>query len=411
MTPSRDASVRTRKYAQKSEALLAAAALLFNQRGVKGATLSDVAAHVGLAKNSVTYYYRKKEDLATACFLRAIADYQRFIDLAAARTTVAERIRALFHQLAMRLAAIEAGTQPALMLFYDLRALPQPQIDQVFTAYTDMFRRIRDLLRSPQAATLSRNERNARGHLLLSTLNNLRAWLQRHEPHEYARIAERAANILLHGMAGPASVWHDHGAEQQWLLGSDTDMAPGSFLRSATELINEQGYRGASVTRISERLHLTKGAFYARHDAKDDLVTLCFDRSFEIMRQALTLSQSAPGTGWDQLCTVTRGLVRLQLSDGGPLLRLTAISALPDPVQRARIRETTGRLTERMASLVVEGIMQGSVRPLDASLAAQIALCGINAAAELQRWSTHADADSAVALYAKPLLLGLLHQD
>ena len=411
MTPSRDASARTLKYAQKSEALLAAAALLFNQRGVKGATLSDVAAHVGLVKNSVTYYYRKKEDLASACFLRAIEDHHRFIDRAAERATVAERVSELFRQLSVRLAAIEEGTQPALMLFYDMRALPQPQIDQVFAAYTDMFRRVRDLLRGPETAALSRQEQNARGHILLSTLNNLRAWLQRHEPHEYGRIAERAADIVLRGMAGPASAWHDRGAEQQWVLGSETDMAPGSFLRSATELINEQGYRGASVTRISERLHLTKGAFYARHEAKDDLVTQCFDRSFEIMRQALTLSQSVPGTGWDQLCTVTRGLVRLQLSDAGPLLRLTAISALPDPVQRARIRETTGRLTERLASLVVEGVMQGSVRPLDASLAAQIALCGINAAVELSRWSAHASADSAAALYAKPLLLGLLHQD
>lgn len=411
MTPRQDASARTLKYAQKSEALLAAAALLFNQRGVKGATLADVAAHVGLVKNSVTYYYRKKEDLASACFLRAIEDHHRFIDRAAAQTSVAERVSTLFQQQAMRLAAIEAGTQPALMQFHDLRALPQPQIAQVFAAYTDMFRRVRDLLRSPENTALSRPACNARGHLLLSALNNLRAWLQRHEPHEYGRVAERAADILLRGMAGPASAWHTHGAEQPWVLGSDTDMAPGSFLRSATELINEQGYRGASVHRIAERLHLTKGAFYARHDAKDDLVMLCFERSFEIMRQALTLSQSAPGTAWEQLCAVTRGLVRLQLSDGGPLLRLTAISALPDPVQRARIRETTGRLTERLASQIVEGVMQGTVRPLDASLAAQIALCGINAAAELQRWSADASADNVAALYAKPLLLGLLQQD
>lgn len=410
MTQSLADAARTLKFTHKREALLFAAAELFNQRGVKGATLADVAAHVGLVKNSVTYYYRKKEDLATACFLRAIDDHLGFIAQAATRATVADRLHALFAQLARRLAETEAGTQPALILFHDLRTLPQPQLAQVFAAYTGMFKRVRDLLLGPETAGLTRDEYNARGHILLSTLNSLRSCVQRHEPHEYARVAERSADILLRGLAGHAATWQDAGAEQDWLLNSETDMAPGSFLRSATELINEQGYKGASVTRIAERLHLTKGAFYARHEAKDDLVTLCFTHTFDIVRKALSLAQAAPGTGWDHLCLATRGLVRFQLSAAGPLLRLTAISALPDPAHRARILEATGRLTERMANLIVEGVMQGSVRPLDASLAAQIALSGINAAAELQRWSPKASADNAAALYARPLLLGLLHR-
>ncbi len=409
MTPHPDAAVeRTRKFTHKREAVLAAAADLFNRRGVRGATLADVAASVGLVKNSVTYYYRKKEDLATACFLRAIEEHQAFIAQAAAQPSVAARVGTLFAQLAQRLATIEAGTQPARILFHDLRALPPPLVAQVFAAYTEMFRRVRDLLRGPETAGLSREALNARGHLLLSTLNNLRSSVLRREPHEYARIAERAADIALRGMAGPAATWQDSGAEQAWVLDSASDMAPGSFLRSATELINELGYKGASVTRISERLQLTKGAFYARHDAKDDLVTQCFSHTFATVRKALGLAQAAPGSAWDQLCLATRGLVLFQRSPAGPLLRLTAISALPDPEHRARILDETNRLTERMTSLVVEGMMQGSVRPLDASLAAQIALNGINAAAELHRWSPTAAAGNVAALYARPLLLGLL---
>lgn len=408
MTPSPDAAERTRKFTHKREAVLAAAADLFNQRGVKGAALADVAASVGLVKNSVTYYYRKKEDLATACFLRAIEVHHAFIARAAAHATVAERVTALFTQLAQRLAAVEAGTQPALILFHDLRALPQPMLEQVFTAYTEMFRRVRDLLRGPETAGLSREALNARGHILLSTLNRLRENVQRHEPQEYGRIAERAADIVLRGMASPDAAWADSGAEQAWVLDAAADMAPGSFLRSATELINEQGYKGASVTRIAERLQLTKGAFYARHEAKDDLVSQCFAHTFAVVRKALNLAQATPGSAWDQLCLATRGLVLFQRSPAGPLLRMTAISALPDPVHRARILDENNRLTERMTSLVVEGVMQGSVRPLDASLAAQIALNGINASAELQRWSPQSCAANVAALYARPLLGGLL---
>ena len=72
----------TPRYQEKREGVLNAAAVLFNQRGVKDATLSDIAASVGLVTNSVPYYYRKKEDLATACFLRTI---DAFNELAAWR--------------------------------------------------------------------------------------------------------------------------------------------------------------------------------------------------------------------------------------------------------------------------------------------------------------------------------------
>ena len=63
---------QTRRFEQKREAILDAAAALFNEKGVRGATLQDVAQSVGLMTNSITYYYRKKEDLATACLLRTI---------------------------------------------------------------------------------------------------------------------------------------------------------------------------------------------------------------------------------------------------------------------------------------------------------------------------------------------------
>ena len=43
-----------------------------NRRGIKAGTLSEVAASVGLATNSLTYYYRKKEDLVVACLMRSI---------------------------------------------------------------------------------------------------------------------------------------------------------------------------------------------------------------------------------------------------------------------------------------------------------------------------------------------------
>ena len=76
-----NASPQTARFQEKREAILGAVAALFKQRGVKGATLADIAGSVGSVgrvTDSVTYYYRKKEDLATVCFLRAIEIYDGF---------------------------------------------------------------------------------------------------------------------------------------------------------------------------------------------------------------------------------------------------------------------------------------------------------------------------------------------
>ena len=68
--PHRLLKPQTARFHEKRDTILAAAAARFNDLGVKGATLAEIAASVGLVTTSITYYYRKKEDLATACFLR-----------------------------------------------------------------------------------------------------------------------------------------------------------------------------------------------------------------------------------------------------------------------------------------------------------------------------------------------------
>jgi tetratricopeptide (TPR) repeat protein len=49
-----------------------------------------------------------------------------------------------------------------------------------------------------------------------------------------------------------------------------------TFLTAATRLINQRGYRGASVDKISQQLNVTKGSFYHHHETKEELIGACF---------------------------------------------------------------------------------------------------------------------------------------
>jgi AcrR family transcriptional regulator len=199
----------TARFQEKREAVLAAASRLFNQQGVKGATLADIAASVGLVTTSVTYYYRKKEDLATACFLRALVAHEAMVADAVARggDTVAGRLAAFFRCHAAALGAADGGAQPPLIVFNDLRALPEPQQTEVFTAYTNFFRSVRGLFKGPETAAWSREDLNARTHIVVSVAHWVRNWIHRFELDDYPRVAARVTDIVLRGLAAPGSAW------------------------------------------------------------------------------------------------------------------------------------------------------------------------------------------------------------
>lgn len=398
----------TRRFAAKREALVAAASRLFNERGVRGVTLTDVAQCVGLAKNSVTYYFPRKEDLAAACFLRSIEVFTGIIERVHALSTPGERIRELI-ALHLRLhARIRSGEHPPVMAFRDIRALAPAVAGEVFEAYTAMFRRMRALLKGAATQSLGSDELNARAHLLVSFVNRLPQLVPRHDGGDSQGLVLRLGDMVLHGLRGAAASWLESGPEQHWQLDTGAQPATDSFLHAATVLINEQGYRGASVVRIAQRLQLTKGAFYHHHATKDDLVEQCFERSLRITRAALALARQTPGDGWLRVCCAVRGLVRYQVSPAGPLLRSTASAALPDPKRRARVTHAFAPVHDQLSGLVATGVADGSIRQTDALLCARYVLDSIDAAAELRRWVRAASEANVAALYVYPMLNGLV---
>ena len=181
---------------------------------------------------------------------------------------------------------------------------------------------------------------------------------------------------------------------------------PAALLRAATALVNDHGFRGASIERIAAQLELTKGAFYHHLESKEALVSLCFERSFEVIRRAQRDAQAQYPTGARRLADTVIALVRFQLSAQGPLLRSSARSVLP-PEPRRELVERHARLTQRFAVFVLDGMKESVLRPVDASLAGRYVAAMIDAAASLRRWAPGIGIEDAPAVFAAPVLLGL----
>ncbi len=401
------ASTQTPRFERKREAILEAAARLFNARGLGGATIADVAQAVGLTTTSVTYYYRKKEDLAAACLVRALAKLDAVLDEALGAPTPPLRLTRFLDLYFLHLVDVAQGRSPALINFWDLRGLAGPRAPEAMAAFVAVFRRFRLLFEDRAGPSLTRPEQNARAHLVFSALLLAQEWVARYEVEDYPRAAARIADVLIHGLAGRGSGWAPIRLDLTRPRPADAgEISREAFLRAATDLVNEQGYRGASVDRISARLNVTKGSFYHHNVTKDDLVADCFERTFEVIRQAHRSAQAVGDNEWERVCAMAAALVRRQLSDQGALLRYSALSAAPQAV-RPRLLADFGRLSERTAGMIADGVADGSIRPVDPVVAAQLISGMVNATAELSKWSPAATEANAAELFAKPLFLGL----
>jgi len=145
----------TARYAEKKKAIVAAASDILNHHGVKGMTLAGVASRVGLITTSVTYYFKKKEDLAVACFLDGIA---RFGALAT---------------------------------------------DELRVDGPHAFAKIREIFVAPELAWLDAQAQTPRAQILTEQIFWAVAWLPRYDLEDYDRIRERMYDIFVNGLSVP----------------------------------------------------------------------------------------------------------------------------------------------------------------------------------------------------------------
>ncbi|MES3152379.1 TetR/AcrR family transcriptional regulator [Sphingomonas faeni] len=392
----------TKRFRAKRDAILAAAAEAINEQSAKGMTFADVARRVGLNTTSVTYYFKRKEDLAAAAFENTLESLIAMLDVAMEEATPEDRVRRYLALNMDRLARIQRGEEKAFAVLSDLRATEEPMRSRLMGGWREVFRRTR-LLWGPTSSRAQTDLNGARAHVVLENTFWLPAWLNRYEPDQYGRVEERLMDVFAHGIAGEGATWSPTVLDL-----SHDEAEPGreAFLLAATRLINELGYRGASVQKIASELNVTKGSFYHHLDAKDDLVIACYRRSFDTIADAQSRGEAEGGTYWHKLSSTVATLLDVQFAERGPLLRTTALSGLPVGVRNAMVDRSNG-IARRYAGMMMDGIGEGSIRAVDALIAAQALMAVQNAAFDMRKWASTMPRERAVAMYASTLMYGL----
>lgn len=401
-TDATKAALGTRRFRQKRDAILAAAADAINEQSAKGMTFADVARRVGLNTTSVTYYFKRKEDLAAAAFEYTLDRLMEMLTAALAEPTPQARVARYVALNMDRLARIQRGEETAFAVLSDLRAMEEPARSTLMAGWQKVFRATRALW-GPAPSRAHTDLYGARAHVLLENTFWLPVWLPRYEPDQYERVEARLFDVLAHGIAVPGADWSPTPID---LSGPEGEPGRAAFLFAATRLINQLGYRGASVQRIAAELNVTKGSFYHHLDAKDDLVIACYQRSFDTITAAQSRADAAGGNQWHRLSSATATLLDVQFAERSPLLRTTALSGLPHDVRDAMV-ERSNRIARRYAGTIMDGIAEGSIRAVDALIAAQTLMAIQNAAFDMRKWAATMPRPRAIAMYASTILYGL----
>lgn len=388
------------KYSRKQLAIINAAIPVFNARGLKGTTFADIAASIGMATTSITYYFKKKEDLAAACYLQAIDEFIRLIEAALSASTPAERVRKFLHGYMELRCAIGREDKPPLMLFHEILALTASPQENVFSAYTQMFQYLRTIFKPARADSPPVPSLNSAAFSLLFQVLWAPTWLGRYKPEDSDRVAEHIFDIFVYGIAMDGRAGTESSADV-YLHPQDPK---NKYLVAATELINDFGYHGASVDKIAAKLEMTKGSFYHYFGTKDELVEACFERTFDIFSRTFSAASAAENCS-ERIFQFSSSLIRQQAAGTAPLLSARALTTLP-PKTREDILQTYGGLSDGLADLVIDGIIDGSLRPVDPFIASQMLACTIGAAADITRWVPGIRDDNAVGLYLQPLMSG-----
>jgi AcrR family transcriptional regulator len=392
---------RTSKFAQRRAAILDIASDLINLHGARGMTLTGVAKALGIDTSSVTYYFKRKDDLTAACLERTLTWQHDAAQTAAAEPDEQTRVRRFLHE---HFALHRSQRDPAvhrLALLSDMRSLHDEVREPLDAMYADTFRIVRGFFDAGDAPG-ARSQSLLAAVILMANIHWLPAWQERYLASDLDRVEQRLFDVIAWGLEGTAA-WP---LETDPLEEDDPGNAQSRFLHAATNTINREGYIGASVEKIAGELGVSIGSFYYHLDNKDDLVIACFRRSFALVKRAQAAAEAHGGTQGEQLGRTIASLIVLQFSGDSPMLRTSAYQALPLELREQMLRRTM-QVTSHVGGTIADGIAENSLRPVDPVIAAEAVMAAVNAAPDLRRWASARPLDQAVATFVHTLRRGI----
>lgn len=407
---------RTAQHDAKRAAILSQASKLFNGRGSRSTTLLDIAQSLGLTKTSLYYYVKTKEELIYQCYMSALDSLLQGLDqIEKHHNSGLDRLQAVYRAHFIDWREAQLGNRPHRAALLEIASLGDQHREEVEKRYTEMFLRLRQIVRDGISEGSLRPVESAAVTLcMIGSMQWSFNWLRTVPLENIESISDAACDLLINGLASGEQV-HPFGnydfpsltpvAPQGFDREEQNRLKQDAFYKTGTWFFNKKGFVGTSLDEIAETLNVTKGAFYYHIKSKEDLLYNCYVRSLD-MSQILHEAASSQESGLDALDYFCRGSFHFQNSDDGPMIRYNSVTALPIP-RRKEILARTKTGNDHFGQLMRSGMTDGSVRTVDVETAQELISGAINASMDLSMWRKIDDVDLASRDYYDCFFNGL----
>lgn len=370
------------------EAILAEASAQFNQYGYFDTRLEDISERIGVAKTSISYHFRSKESLLEEVYHRTCEFSDKEFALASTAPTGLARATHIIRAHAYAHANNLAGKAPPLALVSDIAALAEKDQMTIGTRYKNQVRSFKRFLKEGcDDGSISVRSPEASAFFIFSVLHWLPRWLATIPVQAHDQAIGDLLDLMQNGI-GASSYWEpapaisrnsDENISDMFDREMRNKLKRDAFLRAGTRHLNRKGFRALSLTEISNELGVTRGAFYYYIEDKEALLEQCFQRSCDIIEQAQAAAKRSFGIALQELECSLRQLFEGHITELDPLMRLSLVSALPNP-QRASITARLKKLSATFAETLAHAMVDGSARSVNVEAAEQLIIGSIFAA-------------------------------
>lgn len=141
-----------------------------------------------------------------------------------------------------------------------------------------------------------------------------------------------------------------------------------ALIREAARAFSRRGSHGATLDDVAERLGVTKAALYRYVHNKNDLLFACHSEAMAIANETMDHGEAEGRNGLERIRIGMTGYLREMIGTMGVPLMILEDNALVGD-QRTEIVALRDAFEERLRRLVVDGIRDGSILPLNPKLA------------------------------------------
>ncbi|HUN27249.1 MAG TPA: TetR/AcrR family transcriptional regulator [Steroidobacteraceae bacterium] len=198
-SPWRPRHERGRERQAKRDAVLAAAARAFRERGIHNTTLDDIAAFLNVTKPTIYYYLASKEQIIFECFSLGAGRITAVLgELAASRGSGREKLAALVR----RYAEVMASDFGWCMVRVEDHDVSAPVAQQLRSMKSEIDQGIRGIIRAGCADGSIRScDAKMAAFALAGALNGIGHWYRTGAELTAAEVADRFVELFERALA------------------------------------------------------------------------------------------------------------------------------------------------------------------------------------------------------------------